>query len=263
MAEFDWNAAVIHPKQNYYRRYRVTSWPASMMAWGHGHGIVRRPAKVKHATTHQIRGGAQDLSRAPAPQLIGHGAPGTDTSPRWMSRKLEHARATAQRTPFTFHGAPAQRGHIHQRAVPSWPSTADPRRTGQTALSPDRTRSGGGRVACWPAGQWPMVSGPLLLDQSLQRSTAQGRYPWRDDPSAQPCTVDDCFPSVRPSRPSARASFGQAIGQAIAQAGSTGGSDPRKSFHLHCKDVAARFKPPACCPRAEGRRYCETTRPMN
>lgn len=111
MAEFDWNAAVIHPKQNYYRRYRVTSWPASMMAWGggHGHGIVRRPAKAKHAITHQIRGGAQDLSRAPAPLLIGHSVPGTDASPRWVSRKLEHARAT---NPFTFHEAPVQRGHI-------------------------------------------------------------------------------------------------------------------------------------------------------
>lgn len=92
MAAFDWNAAAIHPKQNYYRRYRVTSWPASMMAWA-WHGIARRPAKAKHAMTHQIRGGPQDLSRTPAPLLIGRSAPGTDASPRWVSRKLEQPRA--------------------------------------------------------------------------------------------------------------------------------------------------------------------------
>lgn len=45
------------------------------MAW---HGMARRPAKAKHAMTHQIRGGPQDLSRTPAPLLIGHSAPGTD-----------------------------------------------------------------------------------------------------------------------------------------------------------------------------------------
>jgi hypothetical protein len=47
MADFDWNAAVIHPKQNYYRRYRVTSWPASMMAWGMG--IASRAAQLKQS----------------------------------------------------------------------------------------------------------------------------------------------------------------------------------------------------------------------
>lgn len=39
VAAFDWNAAAVHPKQNYYRRYRVTSWPASMMVW---HGAWHR-----------------------------------------------------------------------------------------------------------------------------------------------------------------------------------------------------------------------------
>ncbi|POS78731.1 hypothetical protein DHEL01_v202874 [Diaporthe helianthi] len=224
MAELDWNAAVIHPKQNYYRRYRVTSWPASMMAW-EGGGEAMGGLKAKHAMTHQIRGGAQDLSRAPAPLLIGHSVPGTDASPRlgvteawaWPGNEPLHLPTRRRLNGDT----------IHQRAVPSWPTHAE---AGQTALVPDRTLTGGGGggggglVVCWPvvSGQWSMINA-------------------RWSPfSSQICIVDDCFPSVRPSTDR----------RSDRRAG-TGGSDPRKSFHLHCKDVIARLKPPASHPASQ------------